>query len=87
MDFITNPFILAILAGLFAACVTYVYLKKTQQYGDDDEQTVNKMTCLKVAGLTATTVLMVTGYTGYVHGQFEEASLATEFFQTGQPQF
>jgi hypothetical protein len=85
MEFITNPFVLAIVVGLLAAGITYVYLKKT--YEDDEERYHDKSIYLKISGLVATCVLLSTGYLNYAYGQTEAAALTTEFFQVGQPQF
>lgn len=85
MNFITNPFVLSIIAGLLVAGITYVYLKKTMP--EDDNETVDTWSCFKVAGLSSLAVLMTTFYLNYAYSLTEEASLTTEFFQTGHPQF
>lgn len=88
MNFITNPIVLAVIAGTLVACITYVYLKKSlPKDTDDDVQTIDTMSCVKVAGLASLSVLCATGYLNYAHSLTEEASLTAEFFQTGQPQF
>ena len=85
MDFITNPFILALIAGAIAFCVTYVYLKKNLD--KDSNESPDLILCVKNSCLTLVSSLMVLGYLNYAHSQGEQATLTTEFFQTGQPKF
>jgi len=86
MDFFTNYFVLALVAGLLAFGITYVYLKKTMKHQDEDEGP-NMMNCAKVGGLTSLCSLLMLGYLSYANSINEEATLTTEFFQIGQPQF
>lgn len=85
MNFFTNSFVLALIAGLLAFGVTYVYLKKTMN--PDEEEGPDTMTCVKVGGLTGLCSLLTLGYLSYANSINEEATLTTEFFQIGQPQF
>lgn len=85
MEFLTNSFVLALIAGILSFCVTYVYLKKTMD--KDSEESPDIMLCLKNASLTLICSLLVLIYLNYAHSITEEATLTTEFFQTGPPQF
>jgi hypothetical protein len=85
MNFLTNSFVLALIAGLLAFGVTYVYLKKTINL--DEDESPDTMTCVKVGGLTGLCSLLTLGYLSYANSINEEATLTTEFFQIGQPQF
>lgn len=85
MDHITNPFILALIAGILCFGVTYVYLKK--QLPSDSDETPDLSTCFKNGSLTLICSLLVLGYLSYAYTQTENSTLTTEFFQTGQPKF
>lgn len=85
MDYLTNPFILALVAGTLTFGVTYVYLKKS--ISKDSDESPDLILCAKNGCLTLVSALMVLGYLNYAHSQTEQATLTTEFFQTGQPKF
>lgn len=84
MDYFTNPFVLSLIVSIIGVGITYVYLKKNLEHPDDG---VDKMACLKSGLLVFTTTLLATGYLSYTNTQKEVATLTTEFFETGQPQF
>lgn len=85
MELLTNPLVLALLGSLFAIFISYLYFRKQQK--DDEELRIDNFVYFRIGGLTFLVILMTTGYMSYTHSITEEASLATEFFQTGQPQF
>ena len=84
MDYLTNPFVVSFIASLIGFAITYFYLKKTSEH---PEKEIDKMTCVKNGVLIFVITLLTTGYLTYVHSEKESSALATEFFQTGQPQF
>lgn len=84
MEYLTNPLVLSVIAALVGFAITYFYLKKISEH---PEKEIDKMTCVKNGVLVFITTLLTTGYLTYVHSERETAALATEFFQTGQPQF
>lgn len=85
MDYLTNPFVLALIAGAISLCVTYVYLKKSIDKNSDESPDITL--CIKNGCLTLVSALVVLGYLNYANSQSNEATLTGEFFQTGQPKF
>lgn len=85
MDYLTNPFVLALIMGALSFGITYIYLRKTLD--EDDRDGPDMMTCAKVAGVSALCTLLGTGYLNFAYGEKEQATLTTEYFEIGQPPF
>ena len=85
MDYLTNPFVLALIMGTLSFGITYIYLKKTMD--EEDREGSDIMTCAKVGGLSALCTLLGTGYLNFSYGEKEQSGLTTEFFEIGQPPF
>ena len=54
MDYLTNPFVLSVIASLIGVAITYFYLKKTSEH---PEKEIDKMTCVKNGVLILITLL------------------------------